>query len=397
MKVGMVSTYPSPESAHVKHGGVASYTKNLVGSLLDNCEVAVFADKIPNTRNEWQEGGMVYRCWNKGVSYPFQIFKKLSNNRVDIVHVQHEYFLFGGGFSALVFPFMLCLLRLLKKPIIVTLHGVIPVHSIDKQFLRDNMITGSPFVLKWGVFIVTRLIAFFADGLIVHESFLKNVLTNEYCVSKKKVHVIRHGIEKPSEIIDANKAKEVLGVSGKKILLFFGYITGYKGVELLVEAFRLLERDEDFVLFIAGGEHPRLKHNPDYLEYIQCLRDKARNVSDRIIFTGFVSESAIPVYFSAADVVIFPYKVAMASSGPLSLAISYEKPVLISDVLAKSTEFKDLVFQLSAKDLANTIEIFFKNRAMYPKVLGYAKNRKMGCSWNITAKKTLHVYVLISK
>lgn len=402
MRIGLVSIYPERGVLHSASSGVGAYSKDLVDSLVaveKDIHGLVFADKI-NVRDNYAENDVrVIRCWSRGFLYPFQIFSEVSKNRanVDVLHVQHEYFLFGGGFSAVLFPFMLFLFRLMKKPIIVTVHGVIPIRLIDRQFLRDNMIRGFPFILKWGVFIITRLIALFTDVLIVHEAFLKDILINDYRVSEKKVHVIHHGIDERSELIDVSKAKEILGVSGKKVMLFFGYITGYKGIELLIDAFHLLEGNEDFVLFIAGGEHPRLKRNPKYLEFLQCLKEKARNVSDRIIFTGFVPESMIPVYFSAANVVIFPYKVAMASSGPLSLAISYEKPILISDVFAKSAGFKDLVFPLSAKVLAKTIEIFFKNCAIHPKVLGYEKNRKMGCSWSVTAKKTLHVYEMVSK
>lgn len=331
IKVGLISLFPPKEFRHVAMGGVASYAKNLVVSLSRSCEVIVFADKLFGSDSAYRDCGiLVCRCWNKSVSYPFQIFRSVIKRRndVDVLHIQHEYFLFGGVISAVLFPLLLLLLKLLRKPIVVTLHGVISLRIIDEEFLKDNMVSGVPFIFKLGVLALTRLIAFFADFLVVHEEFFRQVLINEYRVDGSKVWVIPHGVEEPSIIIDSDRAKEILGVGGKKVLLIFGYITGYKGIELLIDAFDLLKSDESYVLFIAGGEHPRLKGKRKYQEYLRRLRERAAKVSDRIIFTGFVPENMIPIYFSAADLVILPYKYKFSASGPESLAVSYKKHVI---------------------------------------------------------------------
>jgi glycosyltransferase involved in cell wall biosynthesis len=397
MKVGMVSVYPPPASKHAESGGVASYTKNLVISLLDSCKIVVFANRMSNTDNEYQEGAMVYRCWNKGIMYPFQIFRKLMGKNLDAVHVQHEYFLFGNASSIVLFPFMLCLLKLLRKPVVVTLHGVIPLGHVNKQFLRDNLIDGYAFVLRWGILILTRLIVSLADVVAVHEDSFKRVLVNEYNVNKEKVYVIYHGIEEPLRIIESDLAKEALRVSRKKVLLFFGYLAGYKGIEVLVEAFRFLKHKEDFVLFVAGGEPPRLKCDSDYSAFLRLLKKKAMNVSRDIIFTGFVPEDMIEVYFSAADLVIFPYKIVMSSSGPMSLAISYEKPFLVSNVFPNPTRFEDLSFRLFAEDLATAIENYFENHAFREDVSGCLRELKNARSWHTIAGETFRVYELVSE
>lgn len=334
IRVGVISVFPPKGSKHAGVGGVASYTKNLVFSLSDWCQVFVFADRFSDVGGCYLEDGVwVFRCWSRGLLFPFQIFRNVARRRndVDVLHVQHEYFLFGGVFSAILFPFLLFLLKLFGKPIVVTLHGVISLSVIDREFLRDNMIGGFPFVFRLGALGLTRLIACFADALIVHDEFFRRVLVGEYGICKSKVFVVPHGVEEAREVIDREEAKRILGVGGKKVLLFFGYITGYKGLELLIDAFDFLKGDEDFVLFIAGGEHPRLRGKRRYREYLRELRERARRVSDRIIFTGFVPEDMIPVYFSAADLVIFPYKFKISASGPESLARSFKKPVIVSN------------------------------------------------------------------
>jgi glycosyltransferase involved in cell wall biosynthesis len=386
--------YSAPRAKHTRLGGMASYTKNLATSLSCNCMVSVFADRFSNANENYCEKGVwVCRCWSRGLSYPFQIFRNVVRraDEIDVLHVQHEFFLFGGVFSAILVPFLLCLLRLLRKPVVVTLHNVISLNVVGGRFLRDNMVNGFPFVLKIGIFVLTRLIAFFSDVLIVHEEFFRGVLVSEYGIRARKVLVIPHGVEEPGGIIDSDRAKEVLGVGGKKVLLFFGYIAGYKGVESLIDAFDVLKGDEDFVLFIAGGEHPRLKGKREYQKHLQEIKAKAKEISDKIIFTGFVPEEMIPTYFSAADLVIFPYREVFSASGPMSLALFYGKPFLASENYRGIIRLEDMLF--SEGDLPQKIISFLSNdRKARRRINSYCEYVRMTRNWENIAEETDRVY-----
>jgi len=101
IRVGVISVFPPKGSKHAGVGGVASYTKNLVFSLSDWCQVFVFADRFSDVGGCYLEDGVwVFRCWSRGLLFPFQIFRNVARRRndVDVLHVQHEYFLFGGVF-----------------------------------------------------------------------------------------------------------------------------------------------------------------------------------------------------------------------------------------------------------------------------------------------------------
>jgi glycosyltransferase involved in cell wall biosynthesis len=392
MKVSMVSIYPPPESKHAKLGGVASYTKNLVVSLLNNCKVVVFADRMSRTNNEYHEGAMVYRCWNKGVLYPFQIFKKLLSNAIDIVHVQHETYLYGGLDSALVFPLLLALVRLLRKPVILTLHGVIPLSRVNRSFLKENWINGNPFAMKVGLTSLVKIMLSLSTAIIVHEEPLKEILIKEYKCSASKIHVIHHGIEERNDLIKKNEAKEKLGLSGKKVILLFGYITGYKNVELLIDSAKFLKVPE-WVMLIAGGAHPRLNYDLGYLKYLSDLRRKASAISnEKILFKGFVSEEEISLYFSAADLVVFPHNICISSSGPLSLTASYGKPFLVADSFREIVDFDEIVFKNSPEQLAKKIDGFFVDTTFRLKSLEYAHKFKQMRSWDSIAKRTIMLY-----
>jgi len=392
MRVGMVSIYPPPRSKHAKQGGVASYSKNLVDSLLKCCSVVVFAEKLSVLDDYYFEGAAVYRCWSKGAKYPFQIFKKLLENRVDVVHVQYETYLYGGLASALVFPFLLALIRLLGNPVIVTMHGVIPLSRVNRCFLEENRINGNPLIMRVGLALLVKIVVSLSNVVIVHEKNLRDILIKEYKCCASKFRVIYHGIEDPQFSITPAEAKKKLGVRSKNVILFFGYITGYKNVDLLIESAQFLKVN-DWVMLIAGGAHPRLSGDSSYLKYLSDLRKQASAISEeKILFKGFVPEEEISLYFSAADLVVFPHNICISSSGPLSLAASYGKPFLVSDSFRDIVGFDNIVFGDDPKELASKIDFFFRDATFGFQILEYSKDFKDKRLWNRISLQTYELY-----
>lgn len=395
LKIGIVAIYPPPLLTHSRHGGVASYSKNLVNSLLEYCSAVVFAEKLSNCNDTYQDRIQVQRCWTKGLRYPFQIFRSILQNQVDLVHIQYETYLFGGIVSALVFPLLLALIRLLRKPVVVTMHGVIPLSKINRLFLKENRIPSNTLIMQLGLTFLVKLVVTLSTKIIVHERNLRNILVKEYNCDHSKITVINHGIEQPKVKIGSDEAKKKLGVHSKKVILFFGYLTGYKNVGLLIESAQFLKID-NWLILIAGGMHPRLANDRTYIAYISELREKAAKISEEsIIFKGFVSEEEISLYFSAADLVIFPYNITMSSSGPLSLAASYGKPFLVSDAFREVITFRDIQFMNDPKELAGKIDCFFENPELKNKILAWVDEFRMGRSWDNVAEKTFLLYAAL--
>lgn len=208
--------------------------------------------------------------------------------------------------------------------------------------------------------------------------------------------MIHHGIEERNDSIEKTKAKRTLGFSGKKVIFTFGYITSYKGTELLIESAKFLATP-NWTLVITGGPHPRLSGNSEYQKYVLDLREKASNMfKDRIIFKGFIPEGEIPLYFSAADLTVFPYKICMHTSGPLALAISYEKPFLISDSF-KGVFRGDVLFRNNPRDLAQKMDQFFKDAKMRLENLKYVKGLKKERVWGKVAEQSCNLYLRVMK
>jgi glycosyltransferase involved in cell wall biosynthesis len=131
---------------------------------------------------------------------------------------------------------------------------------------------------------------------------------------------------KQNEIQDIKKLKQEFGFEEDSlVLLFFGYVRKYKGLDILIEAFpKIISQNPKAKLLIVGEFYD----NP--AEYFNLIKkftiEKQVNVINR-----FVPNEDVGKYYQAADVVILPYRSA-TQSGILNVAYGFYKPVIVTDV-----------------------------------------------------------------
>ncbi len=378
-KTAMVSTlFPSS-------GGVATYTKYLFDELknLDE-EMLIIADRI----NEIvKEESNIIRCWDHKPKYFFQIFPYIIKNKVKKVHIQQELHLFGNKITAFLLPFNIFLLRIFGKEVIITLHGVVPLKEVNKDFLKENGYSGKPFFMKFALNILYSSLCFFSSKVIVHEEKFKEYL-KDYFVNTNKVYVVGHGIKEIKTLIPKEEAKKKIKlINNKYTFLYFGYVTGYKGIELIIEALKGI-KDKDFNFIIVGSEHPRLKEEESYKIYYNDIKSFFKK-DKRCRFFGYVPEDEVNYYFRASDCAVFPYTVQMSSSGPMALAIANEVLVLGSDAF-KGVLPDELIFQRNKESLIVLMKMAKKSKLnSYKKAI---KQMKVNLSWHNIAKKTVEVW-----
>lgn len=126
------------------------------------------------------------------------------------------------------------------------------------------------------------------------------------------------------EKLTREEAERRLGLSpGKKNLLFFGLIRKYKGLDILLEAFRDLP--EDYQLIIAGEPYG------SFAPYEKIMESFPAGTMERVkIFTEYIRDSRVKDFFSAADVAVLPYRSA-TQSGISSIAYHFEVPMIVTD------------------------------------------------------------------
>lgn len=131
---------------------------------------------------------------------------------------------------------------------------------------------------------------------------------------------------KNEEAEEATNLKKEIGINEKNnVILFFGYVRKYKGLDILIKAFpKILEKFPDTFLLIVGEFYDK----PDaYLHLIDKL-----NLNDKVkVINQFVPNEEVEKYYLASDVVVLPYRSA-TQSGILNIAYGFNKPVIVSDV-----------------------------------------------------------------
>ncbi len=131
------------------------------------------------------------------------------------------------------------------------------------------------------------------------------------------------------EKISKEEARGKLGIKNEeKVLLFFGFIRKYKGLDILLDAMKILIQSQlptaKYKLLIAGEFYEDRK---TYDEQIYNLGIK----ENLILHTNFIADSEVKYYLCAADVVVQPYKNA-TQSGVTPLAYHFEIPMIVTNV-----------------------------------------------------------------
>lgn len=394
-EIGIIVTYPEKGKKHSDFSGIAGYTKNLLSSLpkRDRSRVVVFSN-IKKHKNLFNDFDIeVNECWERGkLSFDEEIIQEIKKYpNLKLIHIQHEFNLFGGSLTILKYLALLKKLKRLNKKIIVTYHGFASQKIIDKNFNKINQIGLPNFVIKRLFKFVFNASSKYIDQVIVHEQYFKESLINEYGFKPERIVVIPHGVESELKSMPKQQARDKLKLPPKKIIMFFGFLAGYKGVDILVDAFKELNRKNNgYVLILAGGKPKRTEKDRKYTEWYNQLEEKIKN-NPGIIATGFIKENDICAYYSAVDVLILPYLYMLSASGPMNLAIAYELPFLASDAFENvwGKIFPNIIFKRNPESLKNKIQEFFKNKKYFAKDIHGLKNQR---SWKNIAKKTWEVW-----
>jgi len=208
--------------------------------------------------------------------------------------------------------------KLLGKKLVFTAHNVNAAERDQNDSLMNRL--------------TLKLMYKIVDHIIVHTNKMKLQLIDSFNIKESKVTVIPHGIlniASETELTRMQARKKLHLKSYEKVLLFFGIITPYKGLEYLLMALdKTKEKYDNLRLVIAGKVD---KNSQAYYGKInRIIKDYDLNnyVIKRI---EFIPDEDIEVYFKSADVLILPYNYIF-QSGLIFLAFNFGLPVIATDV-----------------------------------------------------------------
>ncbi len=297
MRIGLISTFPPIEC------GVGTYTQYLTEALRKKKTDVYIVTHLGGA------GRQVFPAFDyDDADLPEKAFSVMSRFTPDVVHIQHEFGLFGKNYGVNVIPLILNF-RLIGVPVVTTLHTVYAHIEEHHGIILESILLNS-------------------NKIIVHESFQRDSLNNQYSFRyADKIQVIPHGAR---EVEPVPGAKQKLGLPGdKKIILMIGYFRPSKNFELIIRLLpEILKRYPDALLVVAGKIRGR-----EYIDYRNLLFRLIRSspVRDRIfLIRGQLPQETFDTILSAADVVVLPYKVT-SQSGILAHSMAMGKPVVTSN------------------------------------------------------------------
>jgi glycosyltransferase involved in cell wall biosynthesis len=181
-------------------------------------------------------------------------------------------------------------------------------------------------------------------------------------------------------------ARERLGLSGE-VILFFGYVRRYKGLDVLLEAFRAVRARRDATLVVAGEFYE------DAGPYRALARAAGGEPAVRML-EHYLPDPEVEAVFKAADVVVLPYRSA-TQSGVTHVAFALGVPVIITDVggLAETVEDGVTGLVVPPEDpaaLARAIERFFDD-GLGPRMREAISSVARERSWDTLADRTLEL------
>ena len=165
-----------------------------------------------------------------------------------------------------------------------------------------------------------RMLLARCDAVIAHTEDGGRALTERFGADPERVRVIPHGAFDylTRQEREAPLPAQLGAVQGP-VILWFGVLRPYKGVDVLMEAFRGIQGAE---LWVVG--RPWMSIEP--------LKEAAREAGGTVRFVDrFVTDPEIPAYFRRADVVVLPYR-RIDQSGVLYTALAFGKAIVLSDV-----------------------------------------------------------------
>jgi glycosyltransferase involved in cell wall biosynthesis len=328
--------------------GIATFTKDVVDSYDQRfgARSEIVAIEEPGAPPREYPAQVVANLYQDDRASYRAIADFVNAHPCDALNVQHEYGLFGGENG----EWIVDLIALVRKPVVVSLHTVLPEPTPDH--LR-----------------VARTICATASGVVVLSATGKDILIERYGIDPGKVTVIHHGVP-DVPFRDTEVAKSRLGLRNRQVVSTFGLINRGKGLEYAIEAMRDVATAHPEALYlILGQTHPVVRRHEGeaYRESLEKLVDEYGLAGNVRLVDHYLGFDELLEYLQATDIYLTPYlNPVQIVSGTLAYAVGLGKAIVSTpylyaeELLAHGRGF--LVQFRDAISIAKTMNSLFDDR-----------------------------------
>ena len=308
-RVLLLSSYPPREC------GIATFTHDVVTSFdrAFGTKSEVIAIDEPGGDARRYESNVVARLSEQDRYSYKEVAKFVNNHPAELLNIQHEYGLFGGERG----EWLVDLMDAVKKPIVITLHTVLP--EPDETMLR-----------------VTRALCERASKVVSLSGTGCSLLEGVYGINPDRLRLIHHGVpDVPFQSTDAAKAS--FGIGQRRVISTFGLINRGKGLEYAIEAMRdVVKRHPEALYLILGETHPvvRRQEGESYRESLQEMVRQLGLQNNVQLIDKYLDFDELVSYLLATDIYLTPYlNPVQIVSGTLAYAVGCGKAIVSTPYL----------------------------------------------------------------
>jgi glycosyltransferase involved in cell wall biosynthesis len=306
-KIVFLSTFPPTQC------GIATYTQDTIKGITDVFGKSVTCEICELVNEPKAKPTQAFTLNTKDKAEYAKVAEQINNDKsVKLVHIQHEFGLFGGNYG----DYLLDFLNVNKKPLTYTFHSVIQNPNNElKTFVK--------------------LLLSYSNSVFVMTNQSKDILIRDYDIDEKIITCVPHG----THIViyeTPDQAKEKFGIQDRKVLSTFGLLGEGKNIETGLQALpKIIEKEPNVLYLVIGKTHPNL-----IKDGVDTYRDKLEgivedlNLKDNVRFINqYLDTNELLDYLKATDVYLFTSKDPnQAVSGTFSYAMSCACPMVASKI-----------------------------------------------------------------
>lgn len=303
LHLAFVSTYP-PRAC-----GIATFTQDLVRELEKVPGIAA-PSVVAMEREPLQYGLRVRSTIREQERADYvRAAERLNASSVDVVVIEHEYGIYGGADGEYILDFA----RALEKPLVTTLHTVLPEPSANqRRILRE----------------LGRL----SSRVVTMARRSRDLLARVYGIGVDRIEVIPHGVPLLKPSASKQALKQHYGLAGRSVMSTFGLLSEGKGIEYGIEAVaQVVRRHPDLCYLVLGKTHPNIvaQEGERYREKLEGLVQQYGIAQNVRFVNRYLTKQEIVDYLALSDIYLTPYLGKdQAVSGTLAYAAGSGKAIV---------------------------------------------------------------------
>lgn len=368
LPITYISTYPP------KQCGIATYTYDLITNMPKESKATVVAMVNTGEATSNSPVSTTIRRDNRDDYLAAAKFINKSNTRV--VHLQHEFGLFGGEDG----NYLLDFLAALEKPLVTTFHTVLS--SPTKNQLQ-----------------LVRQISLSSHWVIVMAQEAKRILTQLYQLSPEKIAVLHHGVPNPLAT-SRQELKAKYGLTSRKVISSFGLLSRGKGMEYAIDAMgQIKDAHPEALYLIIGKTHPDVlaRQGEEYRTELKEQVAKLGLEKNVKFIDEFLDKEKLIEYLTLTDIYLTPYPgKQQITSGTLAYAVGLGKAtvstpfIYAKELLAEGRGlFADFC---DGKSIARGLEIILSSPKLQQEIESKAFEYGKYMRWSYVAQKHFTLY-----